>query len=51
MLKYLSMTDEEKSAIRLKPMSNKEKEALRMLDEEDSWLLTAILMAESRELV
>ena len=49
MLRYTTLTDDEKMALRLKPMSQEEEEALRKLDEEDSWLLDLNLMAVEQE--
>ena len=46
MLKYSKMTEDEKRAMRSKPMSREEDEALRILDEEASWLLAVNFMSE-----
>ena len=46
MLNYRMMTDDEKRALRSKPMSKEEEEALRRLDEESSWLLALNFMEE-----
>ena len=50
MLNYSMMTEDQKKALRSKPMSKEEEEELRMLDEESNWLLGIIFLGGESEI-